>query len=92
MKTLEKELPKAKGIGERFVLIPLPSRFHNCPLSASFLTTRFRSVSCRILAVSMTVKDVLQMLIDDNLVQSDKIGSGNFFWALPGAAAKQVGV
>lgn len=30
-----------------------------------------------------TIKDVNQSLVDDNLVQTDKIGSGAFFWALP---------
>eukprot|EP00347_Sterkiella_histriomuscorum_P013010 403366359 len=33
--------------------------------------------------VLQTVKDVNQSLIDDNLVQTDKIGAGAFFWALP---------
>lgn len=28
-----------------------------------------------------TVKDVLQSLLDDNLVDTDKIGIGNFYWA-----------
>lgn len=34
-----------------------------------------------------TVKDVLQTLVDDNLVTVEKIGSGNYYWALP---SKQV--
>ncbi|KAF9452385.1 meiotic nuclear division protein 1 [Macrolepiota fuliginosa MF-IS2] len=33
--------------------------------------------------VSQSVKDVLQSLIDDGLVQGDKIGSSNFFWSFP---------
>ncbi|KAK7692583.1 hypothetical protein QCA50_004213 [Cerrena zonata] len=33
--------------------------------------------------VSQTVKDVLQSLVDDGLVQADKIGSSNFFWSFP---------
>eukprot|EP00474_Spongospora_subterranea_P000444 CRZ00902.1 hypothetical protein [Spongospora subterranea] len=36
--------------------------------------------------VSQTVKDILQSLVDDGLVDSDKIGAGNFFWALPSKA------
>ena len=28
--------------------------------------------------ISNTVKDVVQSLIDDNLVETDKIGAGNF--------------
>jgi len=35
--------------------------------------------------VSQSVKEVLQTLVDDGLVQSDKIGSSNFFWAFPSA-------
>ncbi|KZT52818.1 meiotic nuclear division protein 1, partial [Calocera cornea HHB12733] len=33
--------------------------------------------------VSQSVKEVLQELVDDNLVQMDKIGAGNFYWAFP---------
>ncbi|KAI0066089.1 meiotic nuclear division protein 1, partial [Artomyces pyxidatus] len=33
--------------------------------------------------VSQTVKEVLQSLVDDNLVQTDKVGSSNFFWSFP---------
>lgn len=33
--------------------------------------------------VSQSIKDVLGMLVADGLVDSDKIGAGNFFWALP---------
>ncbi|KAJ7072326.1 meiotic nuclear division protein 1 [Mycena amicta] len=33
--------------------------------------------------VSQTVKEVLQSLVDDGLVQCDKIGASNIFWAFP---------
>ncbi|KAI3618951.1 meiotic nuclear division protein 1-like protein [Moniliophthora roreri] len=33
--------------------------------------------------VSQSVKEVLQSLVDDGLVQTDKIGSSNFFWSFP---------
>jgi len=36
--------------------------------------------------VLQTVKDVNQSLIDDNLLQSDKIGAANFFWSFPSKA------
>ncbi|KAH8741189.1 Mnd1 family protein [Cryptosporidium ryanae] len=36
--------------------------------------------------IEQTVKDVLQSLVDDSLVISDRIGSLNIFWALPSAA------
>eukprot|EP00743_Colponemidia_sp_Colp-15_P008891 GILK01009701.1.p1 GENE.GILK01009701.1~~GILK01009701.1.p1 ORF type:complete len:210 (+),score=61.54 GILK01009701.1:45-674(+) len=38
--------------------------------------------------VLQTVKEVVQSLVDDNLVQQDKIGSANFFWALPSTAVQ----
>uniref|UniRef100_A0A7S2XYC3 Meiotic nuclear division protein 1 homolog n=1 Tax=Fibrocapsa japonica TaxID=94617 RepID=A0A7S2XYC3_9STRA len=33
--------------------------------------------------VLQTIKDVNQSLIDDHLVDADKIGSANFFWSFP---------
>lgn len=36
--------------------------------------------------VRQSVKEILQALCDDDLVDFDKIGSGNFFWALPSKA------
>ena len=36
--------------------------------------------------VFQTIKDVNQSLVDDNLVQFDKIGAGAFFWSLPSMA------
>ncbi|CDO75687.1 hypothetical protein BN946_scf184941.g40 [Trametes cinnabarina] len=33
--------------------------------------------------VSQSVKEVLQSVVDDGLVQMDKIGSSNFFWSFP---------
>ncbi|KIK01445.1 hypothetical protein K443DRAFT_132336 [Laccaria amethystina LaAM-08-1] len=33
--------------------------------------------------VSQSIKEVLQSLVDDGLVQTDKIGSSNFFWSFP---------
>ena len=36
-----------------------------------------------------TIKDVNQSLVDDNLVESDKIGAGAFFWALPSKGFQQ---
>jgi hypothetical protein len=29
------------------------------------------------------VKEVLESLVNDDLVETDKIGSANFFWSLP---------
>lgn len=36
--------------------------------------------------VTQTVKEVVQSLVDDRMIEVDKIGSGNFFWAFPSTA------
>lgn len=36
---------------------------------------------------SMSVKDVLQSLVDDAMVDSDRIGTSNYFWAFPSKAS-----
>jgi hypothetical protein len=36
--------------------------------------------------VSNTIKDVVQSLVDDRLVDVEKIGSGNYYWAFPSKA------
>ncbi|CAG8443713.1 9699_t:CDS:2 [Ambispora gerdemannii] len=36
--------------------------------------------------VMQSVKDVLQSLIDDNLVATDRIGTSNYFWSFPSSA------
>ena len=38
----------------------------------------------------MSVKDVLQSLVDDGMVDSDRIGTSNYFWAFPSKASNQV--
>ncbi|XP_069834812.1 meiotic nuclear division protein 1 homolog [Dendropsophus ebraccatus] len=35
---------------------------------------------------SMSVKDVLQSLVDDGMVDSERIGTSNYFWAFPSKA------
>lgn len=40
--------------------------------------------------VQMTVKDVLQSLVDDNLVAKEKIGTSNYFWSFPSTALQTV--
>ncbi|KAK9805994.1 hypothetical protein WJX73_002102 [Symbiochloris irregularis] len=37
--------------------------------------------------IQQSVKEVLQALVDDDLVHSDKIGISNFFWSFPSEAA-----
>lgn len=41
-------------------------------------------------SVPQTVKDVLEALMSDNLVEGDKIGAGNFYWSLPSKAYQNV--
>ena len=31
----------------------------------------------------MSVKEVLQSLVDDNLVDQERIGTSNYFWSYP---------
>ena len=38
----------------------------------------------------MTVKDVLQSLVDDSMVDSERIGTSNYFWAFPSKALHAV--
>jgi hypothetical protein len=33
--------------------------------------------------VTQTIKDVVQSLVDDGLVELEKIGSANYFWSFP---------
>ncbi len=42
-------------------------------------------------AVSQSVKEVLQSLVDDSLVDTEKIGTSVYFWAFPSKAAQSVG-
>lgn len=41
-------------------------------------------------AVVQTVKDVVQSLVDDSIVDFEKIGSQNFYWAFPSKATIKV--
>ncbi|XP_066140524.1 meiotic nuclear division protein 1 homolog [Euwallacea fornicatus] len=38
--------------------------------------------------VANSVKDVIQRLLDDGLIESDKLGNSIFFWAFPGKVLK----
>ena len=67
LKELEKICPKRKGIGVW--------RAVACVLSVCAR----RAAS----AVGKSVKEVLQGLVDDYLVETDRIGASNYFWAFP---------
>jgi len=38
----------------------------------------------------MSVKEILQSLVDDALVDAERIGTSNYFWAFPSKAANNV--
>lgn len=40
----------------------------------------------------MSVKEILQSLVDDALVDAERIGTSNYFWAFPSKAANNVSV
>lgn len=42
--------------------------------------------SKRFPAAAMSVKDVLQSLVDDGLVDCERIGTSNYYWAFPSKA------
>jgi len=39
---------------------------------------------------SMSVKEILQGLVDDGMVDTDKIGTSVYFWAFPSKAGQNV--
>ena len=41
--------------------------------------------------VLQTIKDVNQALVDDGLVQTEKVGAGNFYWSFPSQSLNAVG-
>jgi hypothetical protein len=43
----------------------------------------FDSVPLAAPAVTQTIKDVVQSLVDDGLVELEKIGSANYYWSFP---------
>lgn len=40
--------------------------------------------------VMQSVKEVLQSLVDDRLVNAEKIGTSNYFWSFPSTAMQSV--
>ena len=41
---------------------------------------------------SMSVKEILTSLVDDGMVDTDKIGTSVYFWAFPSKASQNVSV
>ena len=83
-KELEKLAPKQKGIGtprllRAFAWRDLANRhFLPCGLARSAR------------AVAQSVKEVLDSLLADNIVDTDKIGTSVYYWAFPSKASQIV--
>ena len=45
-----------------------------------------RSLHFLLLQAPMTVKEVLQSLVDDNMVDCERVGTSNYYWAFPSKA------
>jgi hypothetical protein len=43
-----------------------------------------------VFVVAQSVKEILQGLVDDGLVTTDKIATSNYFWSFPSAAKQAV--
>lgn len=71
LKELEKIAPKEKGPSAIVHLFLGQSLMHSFPYLG---------------IVAQSVKDVVQSLVDDNLVDTDKIGTSVYFWAFPSKA------
>ena len=39
---------------------------------------------------AMVVKEIVQGLVDDNMVDTERIGTSNYFWAFPSKAMNAV--
>lgn len=44
------------------------------------------NVCALLISAPMTVKDVLQSLVDDNMVDCERVGTSNYYWAFPSKA------
>lgn len=51
--------------------------------AGTFLTYCFHSL---LFEAPMTVKEVLQSLVDDNMVDCERVGTSNYYWAFPSKA------
>ena len=38
----------------------------------------------------MVIKDILQGLVDDGMVDSERVGTSNYYWAYPSKAVNNV--
>ena len=82
----KKELVRRSDDCVQFFTLSLCSIFMALGLPLIMMMTDF----FLILIASMSVKEVLQSLVDDNLVDTDKIGTSIYFWAYPSKALHTV--
>lgn len=54
-----------------------------CFLRRERMRPAFEPLRARACAVTQTIKDIVQSLVDDSLVEMEKIGSSNYFWSFP---------
>lgn len=55
-------------------------------MSAVFKSNQYSCSLSLLLEAPMTVKDVLQSLVDDNLVDCERVGTSNYYWSFPSKA------
>lgn len=82
----EKQAPKTTVNAQKQATIL--AWFHKTALAYSLkdlekLIPSFASIN------GMAVKDYVQALTDDSLIQTEKIGSGNWYWSFPSEAKKK---
>ncbi|KAI9323886.1 Mnd1 family-domain-containing protein [Dichotomocladium elegans] len=53
-----------------------------------FQLKELEKIGPKVGVVSQSVKDVVQSLVDDGLVSTDKIATSNYFWSFPSTAYK----
>ena len=56
------------------------------------LLPKFKGIGIRFFysVVAQTVKEIVQSLVDDRLVQCEKIGLSNYYWCFPSSATVTV--
>ena len=54
------------------------------------LFQRVLNMECMDISDAMVVKEIVQGLVDDNMVDTERIGTSNYFWAFPSKAMNAV--
>ena len=61
---------------------------HQCKAYNTLCTVDLEKIAPKLKGItSMSVKDVVTSLVDDNMVDSEKIGTSIYFWAFPSKAS-----